>query len=314
MKTSDPRPVVAAFRRVTQYFDSLWAGTLVRAVADVSFEVRRGEVFGLVGPPGSGKSTTLELLAGRLRPGEGKVLVFGRSPKRRKVRERIGYLPGEASASESPAKTRFSTFLGGMLRLVLGAPAGPFARSLPAAQRRALRLRLFFRPPDLLLLDEPFVGLDESECCEIKDSVLRLAQSGVTIVITSQRVSEVKDICTRVAIFFAGRVEAVGTVEELPALPDALRSLAPVLSEPQSEWLLQIIRDDLRRSAPLPSGPAQTAAPPSATLDAPSARLVEVLAPLTRPPAPARPLAASEPAVDPIDHEKLAQLTHSAES
>ena len=323
--TFELRPVVATLRHVTRYFDSLFGGKLVRALADVSFEVRQGEVFGLVGPAGSGKSTTLELLAGRLRS-EGKVRVFGRSPRRRKSRARIGHLPGEARAAESLAKPGVSAFLGRMLCLALGAWTRSATHSLPAAPRRAILARLFFKPPDLLLLDEPFRGLGEAECRDLKDSILKLAQTGATIVISSQSLSEVKGVCSRVAIYFDGRIEAVGRIEELPAMPGALRLLAPVLSESESQWLLQIIKEDLRRCSTLPSGPDPagcplfrvsgpdlTAAASTAAVPAtPFARMDEVLAPLTRPVAPTDSSSPSKTAFDPIDHAKLADLTQPA--
>jgi ABC-2 type transport system ATP-binding protein len=323
--TVELRPEVATLRHVTRYFDSLWGGRLVRALADVSLEVRQGEVFGLVGPAGSGKSTTLELLAGRLR-GEGKVRVFGRSPRRWKVRARIGHLPGEARGAESLAKPGVSAFLGRMLRLVPGAWTRTAAHSLPAAPRRAILARLFFKPPDLLLLDEPFLGLDEADCREIKDSILKLAQNGATIVITSQSLSEVKDVCSRVAIYFDGRIEAVGSVEELPAMPSALRLLAPVLSASESERLLQIVCEGLRslkgghptgsavRCPPFRlSGPDKTAATRTGVSGTATAQAEQFLAPLTQPPAPVCPPRSAELAVDPVDHEKLAQLTQSAQ-
>ena len=90
---------------VSKLFDSLWGGNLVRALTNASFEVPRGEVFGILGPSGSGKSTALKILAGKLRATEGKAEVFGRSPRSAAVKPRVGYLPEGAKASgEGTAK------------------------------------------------------------------------------------------------------------------------------------------------------------------------------------------------------------------
>src|SRR2546427_9756970 len=83
---------------VSRYFDNPHS---VRALTRVSFEVRRGEVFGLLGPSGSGKSTTLRILAGRLSPSEGKARVFGSKPRRHSVKMRVGYLPQRPSHNRS---------------------------------------------------------------------------------------------------------------------------------------------------------------------------------------------------------------------
>src|ERR1017187_10740598 len=102
------RERVAWMQGVSRYFDK---PGFVRALTNVSFEVRRGEVFGLLGPSGSGKSTTLRVLAGRLPPSEGKARVFGRSPRRHSARMRVGYLPQRASHNKSHLLAQVAGFL-----------------------------------------------------------------------------------------------------------------------------------------------------------------------------------------------------------
>src|SRR5438132_1596661 len=85
-----PREIVATMRHVSRYFEN---PGFVRALLNATFEIRRGEIFGILGPKGSGKSTALRILAGRLSTSEGKARVFGRSPRRSGVKARIGYLP-----------------------------------------------------------------------------------------------------------------------------------------------------------------------------------------------------------------------------
>ena len=111
-RAAQPERVAVVRGVIMLFFDP----DVVRALTDVTFEVRRGEVFGLLGPNGSGKSSTLKLLAGRLRPAAGKVRVFGRSPWHRSVRPRIGYLP-EQTGGAGPAN---STGIAAFLRKLLG--------------------------------------------------------------------------------------------------------------------------------------------------------------------------------------------------
>src|SRR5436190_7866458 len=88
--------VVVSVRGLTKVFKDFWGRPKARAVDDVSFEVRRGEVFGLLGPNGSGKSTTVKLLLGLLHATRGQIEVFGRSPRHVATKARIGYLPEES--------------------------------------------------------------------------------------------------------------------------------------------------------------------------------------------------------------------------
>jgi len=204
---ANPAEVAVAFRNVTQYFDSLWGGKQVRALVGADFEVRRGEVFGLLGPARSGKSTAIKLMAGQLRPMEGSIKVFGLSPARRSVRARIGWLPQ-------------------------GTPAGAAAQ-------------LLLKNVELAVLDEPFVDLVPPARAEFKRLFSTLAREGVTVIIASQKLAELKDLCDRVAVFADGKVEAVGAIAALLDSPKALPWLLPTLPASISEMLLAATRTKL---------------------------------------------------------------------
>jgi ABC-type multidrug transport system ATPase subunit len=285
--------VVARLLNVSKFFDSLWNGDFVWALRNVTFEVRRGEVLGLLGPSGSGKSTALQMLAGKLRPVEGKVEVFGRSPRSRWAKARIGYLPQRADAS-----TRFErSSLRGLFNRLLGISSG---QSLPAGVGFMHALR---NKPDLILLDDPFDAVNTTANLAIREKIRALAQNGRTIVVTSSLLSEVHGLCDRLAVFSAGTVMALGTVNELLADAHALNFLAPVLPQTLSRRLREMIRESLSE-------------PPSRE-SASSALLPPDSVPATPPVTQIRQVADSQQpankALNGIDYQRLDELTRGAD-
>jgi ABC-2 type transport system ATP-binding protein len=308
--------IVAGLWEVTKTFDSYQT----RALAGVTLEIRRGEIFGLLGPAGSGKSITLRLLAGRLRPTEGKVKVFGRPPWRGAIRARIGYLPGKASR---PIAAGWFGFLGRRFRPGRSGSRRATEKSSSTPQPGPALAQAVLGSRDLVLLDDPFAGRDEVGRREVKELILSLARRGKTIVFSSDSLFDTRDICDRVAVYYEGRIQAIGSLEELLATRDAIRFMAPVLPPATSERLLGFIRAELagatvtekttemRADEPRP-GPAQTV--PQAEPPATATAAETILAPLVKPVPPA--LSASESAPepagnpsDPVDHDKLADLT-----
>jgi ABC-type Mn2+/Zn2+ transport system ATPase subunit len=235
------REIVVKMRAVSHYFDNLG---FVRALTNVSFEVRRGEIFGLVGPAGSGKSTVIRILAGRLSPSGGKARVLGRSPRRRAGKARIGYLPQNLSHAHS----NWFVGIGRFFRMFIGRadtdigtpPIKAFEK-----ERRTILKRLLIKPSELVLLDEPFAGMDATGAAEMMAFIQGLARQGRTVVLTSRSLSFTKDICHRLAVLSEGRIAAAGTLQELLATRDCLCYIGDVLPSAMAECLLQLIRRDL---------------------------------------------------------------------
>jgi ABC-2 type transport system ATP-binding protein len=289
---------VAVMRGVSMRFDDF----LVHALTDVSFEVRRGEVFGLLGPKGSGKSTTLKILAGRLRQTEGAVKVFRRSPQFWGMKARIGYVPQKSGQPDSAG--------------LLGFVKNIFARTQPASLAQVL-----VKNPDLVILDEPFSGLDPAGCREVKELLLTLAGRGKTVIFSSDSLSETKDICNRMAFLYDGKIQGTGTLDELLATPGAIRFTAPVLPRATTERALKLIREDLaadaksvETTATIPENAlsVSTQRPPQAEASTTTTVTEKILAPLLKEAAPETPSQASATAGDPVNHEKLAELAKPA--
>jgi ABC-type multidrug transport system ATPase subunit len=220
-------------RGLTKHFGS------VRAVDGVDLMVRRGEVFGFLGPNGSGKTTTIGMLLGLIHPTAGTAELFGEaiSPERTIPLRRVGSLVGAPG---------LVPYLSGRENLQLLARMSPLARNgrvgavltqtgLSEAARRKVkgystgmkqRLGLaaaLLHQPELLILDEPTNGLDPAGMREMRDLIGALSAGGVTVFLSSHLLHEVEQICDRVAVLNKGKVVAQGMVGELLSKEPVLR-------------------------------------------------------------------------------------------
>jgi len=228
----------------------------------VDFEVRRGEVFGLLGPNGSGKSTTVKMLLGLLYPTRGHIEVFGHSPRHVQTKAHIGYLPEESYLYRYLDSRETLDFFGNLFDLPAGERrkrteqllemvglnqvrtrvVGEFSKGM---QRRIGLAQALINDPDLVILDEPTAGMDPIGCREVKDLILALARRGKTVILSSHLLSDVEDVCDRVVIYYGGRIQAMGTLQELLVKPDTVRITMPPLPRQNMERLLSIIRQDV---------------------------------------------------------------------
>jgi len=217
-------------RNLTRRFGSF------TAVDDVSFEVRRGEVFGFLGANGAGKSTTIRMLCGLLRPTAGTAIVGGvdvtRDPEG--VKSRIGYMSQRFSLYESLTVDQNIRFFAGVYglegerlerrrRFVLemaGLEGRETTRTRELAggwrQRLALGCAILHEPP-IVFLDEPTGGVDPVSRRQFWRLIDHLAASGTTVLVTTHYLDEAEH-CERIAVMNAGRLAAIGTVAELKAV------------------------------------------------------------------------------------------------
>jgi ABC-2 type transport system ATP-binding protein len=253
---------VVSVQGLTKVFKDFWGRSKARAVDNVDFEVRRGEVFGLLGPNGSGKSTTVKLILGLLYPTKGHIEVFDHSPQHVATKARIGYLPEESYLYRYLNSRETLEFFGNLFKLPKGERSnraeqllemvglnqarlravGEFSKGM---QRRIGLAQALINDPDLVILDEPTSGLDPIGCREVKDLILALARRGKTVILSSHLLSDVEDVCDRVVIYYGGKVQAMGTLKELLATPDAIRITTPALPRESMQRVLEVIRQDV---------------------------------------------------------------------
>ncbi len=265
---------IVTVRGLTKIFKDFWGRPKARAVDQVSFEVRRGEVFGLLGPNGSGKSTTVKMLLGLLYPTKGHIEIFGHSPRHVATKARIGYLPEESYLYRYLDSRETLDFFGNLFRLPSGdrhqrseqllemvglsqvrtRAVGEFSKGM---QRRIGLAQALINDPDLVILDEPTSGLDPIGCREVKDLIVALARRGKTVILSSHLLADVEDVCDRVVIYYGGRIQAMGSLKELLSRPDSVRITMPVLPRETMERVLETIRHDVSREKVRIDNPSQ---------------------------------------------------------
>ncbi len=203
----------------------------VRAVEDVSFEVRRGEIFGFLGPNGAGKTTTIGMSLGLIYPTAGQVTLFGErvTPMHNTALKRVGTLMGTPSLMQPISIRKHMSMLARLYPTVtpqridevleivgLQAAANRAARKLSTGMKQRLGLALALLPsPELLILDEPTNGMDPAGMHEMRTLLRNLAEQGTTIMLSSHLLHEIEQICQRVAIIRQGQVVAEGEVASL---------------------------------------------------------------------------------------------------
>jgi ABC-2 type transport system ATP-binding protein len=217
---------------LTKVFSDWWGRDKVYAVNDLNLQVRYNEVFGLLGPNGSGKTTTLKILLGLLHPTKGKALVLGGLGSDPKINARIGFLPEESylyrylNARETldfygrlfglPSKVRkmrieaLLDMVG--LKAVASRPVGTFSKGMA---RRIGLAQAIINDPDLLILDEPTTGLDPHSRHSVWDRLTQLKSKGITLILTTHYMEEAEKLCDRVAIMDSGRIVATDTPARL---------------------------------------------------------------------------------------------------
>ncbi len=247
---------------VTKSFGSFLDRHKAKALDNISFTVHRGEVLGLFGAAGSGKSTILKLLSGALGPDKGLISVLEIPLRNSTFAAKIGYMPaGFTLDPRLPCANVLSDFAGD-----LGlAPAQRLKRTqelfdfigasdatqrafgeLPAATQRCVCIgRAVALDFEILILDDPLAGLDSEATRTVKQLIRKLARSGRTVVMASHWLADAMETCDRAIILSGGRIQARGTLQEIFAVPGALSVIGPLLSPGVRHKATEVIWQEL---------------------------------------------------------------------
>jgi ABC-2 type transport system ATP-binding protein len=202
-----------------------------QAVADVSFAVKRGEIFGLLGPNGSGKTTTLRVMLDVFKPDRGTVSILG-GPMTEEKKELIGYMPEERGLYQDMALERCLLYLatlkgvpaaearkrlaGYLERFDLAAHKGKKVKELSKGmQQKAQIINTILHRPELIVIDEPFTALDPINTQLVKDLMKELRDQGATIIMSTHQMRQVEELCDRILLIDDGWDVLYGDLEEI---------------------------------------------------------------------------------------------------
>jgi ABC-2 type transport system ATP-binding protein len=209
----------------------------IPAVDDVSFSAPGGEVTGCLGPNGSGKSTTLKMITGLIEPSEGEILFDGVTIRRNRIqyRQRFGYVPEEPQVYPHLTGAEYLQMVCDLRGLDVPRSTAKIERLLSlfslhedrdvamSSYSKGMRQKILLAAalvhnPDLILLDEPFSGLDVGSALILRDLIRNLAARGKTVLLSSHEMDTIERVCSRVVILSKGRVAADGSIEQLRTL------------------------------------------------------------------------------------------------
>ena len=239
---------VIEIRNLSKVYRDFWGRKKVQAVKSLSLDVKKGEVFGLLGPNGSGKTTTIKMLLGLLFPTSGEISILGKKASDVAKNEKIGYLPEESYLYRFLNADETLDFYG---RLFDMSSAERVERAdklikmvgLDHARKRQLKeyskgmtrriglAQALINNPDLVLLDEPTSGLDPIGTREMKDLILNLKDQGKTVVLCSHQLADVQDVSDRIAVMYQGDLKLIGEVDQLLELSEQTEIRTGDLSE-----------------------------------------------------------------------------------
>lgn len=203
----------------------------VKAVDDVSFDVYPGEIFGLLGPNGAGKTTSIRMVLDIFRPDQGEIAIYGGSMNE-SLKNQIGYLPEERGLYKDLKLEQTLVFLGSLKGMSEKSAKDNLTRWLErfdliehrekkiqdlsrGMQQKAQFIATLLHEPNLIIVDEPFSGLDPINTRLVKNIIMEQCEQGKTIIMSTHQMNQVEAMCNRIVLINRGRSVLYGKVEEI---------------------------------------------------------------------------------------------------
>lgn len=224
-------------RNLKKYFGN------VKAVDDISFEVKKGEIFGLLGPNGAGKTTTIKLLLGLLEANDGTITIMGMNPKTEEVeiKRKVGYVSEEPLIFKSLTPKDLFEFLASIRQLdkeEVSVKAKEYMESLGAIEyfeqliatlshgnkQKVQIIAAILHNPDLLIMDEPLAGLDAKSVKLVKEILDIHIENGGSVLFSTHIMEVAQELCDRIGIINKGKLVGIGTFDELQQQANKLGS------------------------------------------------------------------------------------------
>lgn len=250
---------IIGFDNLSKVYKDFWGRKKVAALKGVSLEIEEGQIFGLLGPNGSGKTTALKLILGLLFPTSGKIRVFDKSPRDVRIKKNIGFLPEESYLYPFLSGEELLDFSCRLINIkrkerrkrvddVLKTVGLSDARKRlvkdysKGMARRVSFAQVLVKNPKLVILDEPTIGLDPFGAMEMKEVILNLKRQDKTILLSSHLLTEIQPLCDRVGILYDGELIKTGKVDELLSISNELEITTKGLDEKGKAEVTEVIR------------------------------------------------------------------------
>ena len=261
---NDSMPVVQTWNLSKTYRTGFWMNQKIESLKSCSLSIYRGETFGLLGPNGAGKTTLLKTLLGITRPSTGKAVIFGRPIGDRRIKQKIGYLPENAYLYDFLTAWEFLEFVAGLFQIPKRKQGDRITKLLDLvglAQSTARKKKLkqyskgmlqrvgmaqaLINDPEIVFLDEPMSGLDPMGRYRMRQIVLSLKQQGKTIFFNSHVLSDIEQICDRIAFLALGELICQGSLDELLGTSNAYQAtVAETNSEMLAPWMTNLTQEN----------------------------------------------------------------------
>jgi len=239
------------------------------ALDNLSIELHRGRILGFIGPNGAGKTTTIRILVGLSKPTSGTATIAGCdcTHDTHRIKRLVGYMPDTFGSYENMRVREYLDFFGAAYKLPRTVRAqrigevmettgstymqDRFVESLSHGMKQRVAIaRTLLHDPAVLIFDEPANGLDPNARIEMREILLRLAESGKTLIVTSHILPELSRICDTVAIVTSGKLRAFGTLDDIMKSLSQRRMIeVTLLASEQVESMAQLLRDNLEPNA-----------------------------------------------------------------
>jgi ABC-2 type transport system ATP-binding protein len=240
---SNSMPVVQTWNLGKTYRTGFWMNQKIKSLSNCSLSIYPGETFGLLGPNGAGKTTLLKTLLGIVRPTTGRAFILGKPIGDRSIKQKLGYMPENAYIYDFLTAWEFLEFVAGLFQiprvkqrqritqlLDLVGLAQSTARQKKLKQyskgmlQRVGMAQALINDPEIVFLDEPMSGLDPMGRYRMREIVLSLKQQGKTIFFNSHVLSDIEQICDRIAFLALGELICQGSLDELLGAGDAYQA------------------------------------------------------------------------------------------
>lgn len=262
----DSMPVVQTWNLGKIYRTGFWMNQKIESLKNCSLSIYQGETFGLLGPNGAGKTTLLKTLLGITRPSTGRAVILGKPIGDRSVKQKIGYLPENAYIYDFLTAWEFLEFIAGLFQIPQKQQRARITELLDlvglaqsTARKKKLRqyskgmlqrvgmAQALINDPEIVFLDEPMSGLDPMGRYRMREIVLSLKQQGKTIFFNSHVLSDIEQICDRIAFLALGELICQGSLDELLGTSDAYQAIVKGgNSESLAPWMSNLTQDNNR--------------------------------------------------------------------